>query len=71
MLINKIPQTPVGADLSRPSPIYRPSVAFHDRKRECHSSLRSESRRPARQILHGVYTERSECAQNDTAGLAC
>jgi hypothetical protein len=30
MLINTIIQTPVGADLSRASPIYRPSVAFHD-----------------------------------------
>ena len=29
MLMNTIPQTPVGADVSRTSPIYRPSVAFH------------------------------------------
>ena len=27
--LNEIIQTPVGADLSRTSPIYRPSVAFH------------------------------------------
>jgi hypothetical protein len=30
MLINKITQTFVGADLSRTSPIYRPPVTVHD-----------------------------------------
>jgi hypothetical protein len=30
MLMNKIIHLSVGADLSRPSPIYRPSVAFHN-----------------------------------------
>ena len=28
MIFNKLTRTPVGADLSRPSPMYRPSVPF-------------------------------------------
>ncbi len=31
----------------------------------CHAERSEASRNPTRQILRGVYTERSECAQHD------
>jgi len=72
MLMNKIPRPSVGADLSRAPPM----MNFNDRNRECHSvrwdchaERSEESVSPGAEILRGVYTERSECAQNDTAGL--
>jgi len=56
MHINEIIQPSVGADLSRPSPI----MNINDQSRSCHAERSEASRCPSRQILRGVYPERSE-----------
>ncbi len=66
-MFDEIIQPSVGADLSRTPPM----MNFNDQIRECHSERSEESRCPARQILRGVYPERSEWAQNDKTDLAC